>query len=110
MLLQVWENGTLRNRLRELIEIFHRRILNKTNHHLLMFFDEKWEPKSDHISYGHDIEASWLMVEAAEALGDAQLLKEIKGRGGAHGAGRLRRRAGCRWRVCSTRRTLDWID
>ena len=50
-LLQVWENGTLRNRLRELIEIFHRRIINKTNHHLLMFFDEKWQPKSDHISY-----------------------------------------------------------
>jgi mannobiose 2-epimerase len=78
VLLQVWENGTLRNRLRELIEIFHRRILNEKNHHLLMFFDEKWQPKSDHISYGHDIEASWLMVEAAEALGDERLLEESK--------------------------------
>ena len=78
LLLQVWENGTLRNRLRELIEIFLGRMLNQTNHHLLMFFDEKWQPKSDHISYGHDIEASWLMVEAAEALGEASLLEESK--------------------------------
>jgi cellobiose epimerase len=78
VLLQVWENGTLRKRLRELIEIFHRRILNQRNHHLLMFFDENWKSKSDHISYGHDIEASWLMVEAAESLGDAGLLEDSK--------------------------------
>jgi cellobiose epimerase len=75
-LFQVWENATLRNRLQDLIELFHRRILNQKSHHLLMFFDDEWNPKSDHISFGHDIEASWLMVEVAEVLGDARLLAE----------------------------------
>ncbi len=78
LLSQVWGDDLLRKRLRELIEIFHHRILNRKNQHLLMFFDETWHPKSDHISYGHDIETSWLMVEAAEALGDARLLEESK--------------------------------
>lgn len=77
-LLQQWGDETLRKRLRELLDLFRTRIINPANHHMLMFFDEKWEPKSDHISYGHDIEASWLLVEAAEALGDRSVLREIK--------------------------------
>jgi cellobiose epimerase len=77
-LLRVWPDATLRLRLRELIEIFRKKILNPRNNHLFMFFNEQWEPKSEVISFGHDIEASWLLVEAAEVLGDPHLLEAMR--------------------------------
>ena len=50
----------------------------QTNTHLAMFFDMKWTPLSDEISYGHDIEASWLLWEAACELEDEELKSDIR--------------------------------
>lgn len=46
--------------------------------HYLLFFDADWTAKSDIISYGHDIEGSWLMLEAAEAIADPAYVEEFK--------------------------------
>jgi mannobiose 2-epimerase len=77
-LYRVWREPRVAARLRELIEIFLTRILDPHTHHLHHFFDEQWQVRSDTYTFGHDIEASWLLCEAAEALGDAKLLKQVR--------------------------------
>lgn len=77
-LLRSWDDADLRASLRRLIHILLHRILNPANHHLALFFDRQWHALSDQISYGHDIEASWLLVEAADVLGEPELLAQAR--------------------------------
>ncbi len=65
----------LADRLKELIELFLTRFLDPKTNHLTLFFTDSWQPRSEEISYGHDIEASWLMCEAAEVLNDPALFQ-----------------------------------
>ena len=65
--------------LRNLINIFIDRILNPETHHLDLFFDMDWTRGAGHLeSYGHDIECSWLMHEAALVLGDKDVLRRVE--------------------------------
>lgn len=65
--------------LRGLIEIFCSRILNPETHHLDLFFEMDWTRGAGWLeSYGHDIECSWLMHEAALVLGDKKVLAEVE--------------------------------
>jgi mannobiose 2-epimerase len=43
-----------------------------------LFFDDNRKTKSTIISYGHDIEASWLIEEAARVPGDQELLHKVQ--------------------------------
>ena len=65
--------------LRNLIDIFTDRILNPETHHLDLFFDMDWTREAGRLeSYGHDIECSWLMHEAALVLGDDKVLRKVE--------------------------------
>lgn len=77
-LCRIWNSPQLKTAQRELIEIFTQQILDNNTYHLNLFFAENWERKSTVISYGHDIEAAWLLYEAAEVLGDKTLLEKMK--------------------------------
>lgn len=76
-LYRVWNNSRLEERLRGLIDIFEKRILDRSNH-LKLFFDNDWNCSYDIVSYGHDIEASWLIHEAALVLGDSDVLARME--------------------------------
>ena len=77
-LYRVWPEPRVAERLRELIDIFLTRILDARTKHLHHFFNEQWEVRSDTYTFGHDIEASWLLCEAAEELGDVKLLAQVR--------------------------------
>ncbi len=77
-LYRVWQDEGLEKKIEELIKIFLQHIISSKNYHLILFFDDAWNPRSETISYGHDIEAAWLVQEAAEVIGANDLLKHVK--------------------------------
>lgn len=69
-LYRCWPDVRLKEKIRNLLTLFEQKILG-SDHHLKLFFNEQWSSKSKIISFGHDIEAAWLMQEAAEVIDDA---------------------------------------
>ncbi|MFT3682663.1 MAG: AGE family epimerase/isomerase [Ferruginibacter sp.] len=76
-LYRAWPDTGLRKSIELLIKNFTEHIIGKDDH-LRLFFDEEWNVKGDIISYGHDIEAAWLLLEAAEAIDDTAIIAQIK--------------------------------
>ena len=76
-LLRVWPDAGLRRAQIALVDTMLSHIVNPQTAHLGLFFAEDWALRSDKISYGHDIEAAWLLTEAAEVLQDASLTARI---------------------------------
>jgi len=77
-LLRVWKDPVLIEAQTRLIHVFCNHIVNPRTKHLRLFFDWEWNSQNNDISYGHDIEASWLLYEAAEVLGDTGLIEKVK--------------------------------
>jgi mannobiose 2-epimerase len=82
-LYKVWPNPVLKERLSSLLQIV-RDTITTNKGYMTLFFKRDWTPISyrksnakvreinyefDHISFGHDVEAAYLMLEASEALG-----------------------------------------
>ena len=76
-LYRVWKDGGLAAQLKNLIGIFLVRILG-ADAHLRLFFDDDWNCGYKIYSYGHDIEASWLLHEAALVLGDEATIGKVE--------------------------------
>jgi mannobiose 2-epimerase len=77
-LYRVWPDSKLAIRLKNLILLFTDKIIDPKTFHLRVFLDDNWKSTSTINSYGHDIEASWLLVEAAQILGDKSILKNCE--------------------------------
>ena len=77
-LYRVWKDDSLKRQLKNLIELFLDKIVDAETGHLKLFFDDDWTCKRRIYSYGHDIEASWLIHEAALVLNDKELLEKVE--------------------------------
>jgi len=77
-LLRAWNDPGLRASQAELIEVTMDHIIDPRTGHFKLFFDDEWNSISGHVSFGHDIEGSWLLVEAAGAAGDSALIERAR--------------------------------
>jgi len=77
-LYKVWKDEKLLQVIVELLETIDVHFINPETGHLHLFFDENWVEKPDVISYGHDIEAAWLLQQCAEISGNETLIANFK--------------------------------
>jgi cellobiose epimerase len=75
-LYKVWNDAGLKTKIEQLLEVFEKHIIDQKTGHMKLFFDQKWNSQSAGVSYGHDIEAAWLLHESAEVLGNEKLTKK----------------------------------
>ena len=79
-LYRIWPDAQLKQHIKGLLVNFDEHIIDHNTGHLLLFFDEHWQLKGEKtVSYGHDIEASWLLLEAAKVIADDALIARMKG-------------------------------
>lgn len=76
-LFRVWKEERMKDRLRNILETFNEKIIDDKTYHLHYFMDRNWNPTTKIDSYGHDIEASWLIYEAAHILHDPTYLAQV---------------------------------
>jgi mannobiose 2-epimerase len=77
-LYRIWPDGGLRKQILTLLYDFIDHFINHKTNSLNLFFDEDWKQRSDLVSYGHDIEAAWLVLRAADVIGDDKLVAELR--------------------------------
>jgi cellobiose epimerase len=79
-LYKVWKEPLVEKRLTELMYLFLDRIIRKEGH-FGIFFDESFNEAAASAgicSFGHDIEGSWLLWEAAEILGNKEIISRMR--------------------------------
>lgn len=77
VLLETCENGEsahIEERLMFLLQITEDKIFNSDQNRLRVFFDRELNEIGDIHSYGHDIEASWLIDRACEVIGERRFM------------------------------------
>lgn len=65
----IWPDETLKKNILNLLQIFSDHFIRRDTYHLNLFLDENWSVRSSLISYGHDIETAWLLLQCAETVG-----------------------------------------
>jgi cellobiose epimerase len=77
-LYRCWDDPFLLERIKNLLQVFFEKIIDSNTWHFRLFFDEQWNSRDATVSYGHDIEGSWLLQEAAMVTGDEKLITRAK--------------------------------
>lgn len=77
-LLRAWPDAYLKTQQKKLLRVFLDHVVDPQTHFTQLFFENDWRSLTDNISYGHDIETSWLLVEAAEVVADQAIIEETR--------------------------------
>jgi mannobiose 2-epimerase len=77
-LFSIWKDDDLGEKLLNLISLHTSKIFSDNSGHFDLFFDMKWNVKSTHYSFGHDIEGAWLIMEAARVMGITTVIDEAE--------------------------------
>lgn len=77
-LYRVSKEPRVRERLKWTLKEFYERVYNPRLHRLEVFFDENMHSLIDLHSYGHDIEASWLLDRALDILQDEEMSRRLE--------------------------------
>ena len=83
-LYQVWADPSLKSALEHLIELTCTRIMGPDGH-LQLYFRRDWRVLPGAVSYGHDIETSWLLLECALATRDFAVVNRVRASAAALG-------------------------
>lgn len=74
---KVFEGESAKKALMNLLDVFKKSVYNDNKKRLEVLFDHNMVSLVDYHSYGHDIEASWLLDLAAEVLGEKDYIESI---------------------------------
>ncbi|MCI9846232.1 AGE family epimerase/isomerase [Flavobacterium pectinovorum] len=77
-LYKVWKNEQLKEIIENLLLTIEKHFINTETGHLHLFFDENWNENTDVISYGHDIEAAWLLLQCAEIIENKEIIERFQ--------------------------------
>ena len=76
-LYQVWPDEELKEAVQKLLDLVGTRIMGADGH-LQLYFRKDWSVMPGGVSYGHDIETSWLALECADALKDIDVVNRVR--------------------------------
>ncbi|HEV7348592.1 AGE family epimerase/isomerase [Telluribacter sp.] len=79
-LYRAWPDARLKEQIKGMMDQILNHIVSDKTHRMRLFFNTNWQTKDEIISYGHDIEASWLLYETAEVLHDEPLTARVRDR------------------------------
>ncbi len=76
-LYQVWPDEELKAAVERLLDIIGTKVMAPDGH-LRLYFQKDWSVMPGGVSYGHDIETSWLALECAMALKDIDVVNRVR--------------------------------
>ena len=76
-LYQVWPDPSLKKAVEELLDIVCGKVMGPEGH-LQLYFRRDWSVLPGGVSYGHDIETSWLALECASSLHDIDVVNRVR--------------------------------
>ena len=75
---RAYKDDKVKRALKNLIEVLLDKIIDTKRGSLNLFFETNWDIVPSNDNYGLDIEASWLIWDAVQVLGDKKLIEQIE--------------------------------